>query len=114
MMAWGRKCSSWDDSVDHANLERFDYSEIPDEDFVMTTWHENEPLCDVFFHARMCAFHPTIAMPVLTILDIRDKARESAILSLHDAESCGLLEDTREDPSYLPFRQRLKILLRKR
>lgn len=41
MLAWGLKCSEWDDSVDHANLEKFDYGDIPDEDFVMTTWHEN-------------------------------------------------------------------------
>ena len=75
MMAWGQNCSSWDDSVDHANLEKFDYGDVPEEDFVMTTWHENEALCEVFFFARVCAFHPTIALPVLTILDIREEPR---------------------------------------
>ena len=112
MMAWGQNCSSWDDSVDHANLERFDYGDVPEEDFVMTTWHENEALCEVFFFARVCAFHPTIALPVLTILDIREEPRESAILALHEAERCGLLEDVPEDPRSLPLRERFKILLR--
>ena len=112
MMAWGQNCSSWDDSVDHANLEKFDYGDVPEEDFVMTTWHENEALCEVFFFARVCAFHPTIALPVLTILDIREEPRESAILALHEAERCGLLEDVPEDPRSLPLRERFKILLR--
>ena len=44
MMIWGRECSSWDDSVDLANLEDFGFGEIPDDKFVMTTWNEDEPL----------------------------------------------------------------------
>lgn len=114
MMAWGQECSAWDDSVDYANLEQFNYGEIPDEEFVMTSWHEDEPLNEVFFFARMCAFHPTIDLPLLTILDIRKEARETAILSLHEAESSGLLDNILDDPRDLPFRERLKILLRMR
>ncbi len=92
MMAWGRNCSSWDDSVDHAVLEKFNYQDIPEDDFVMTTWHDHEPLSGAFFFARLCAFHPTIEMPLLTIVDIRDQAREPAILALHRAEGAGLLK----------------------
>ena len=114
MMAWGRDCSTWDDSVDHAILAQFDYGDVPDDAFVMTTWHDNEPLHEVFFHARMCAFHPTIKMPLLTILDVREEARESEIFALHHAEKAGLLEDAREDSRYLPLGDRLKILMRKR
>ena len=44
LMAWGNNCSSWDTSVDIANLEAFDYEDIPEVNFVMTTWHEDEPL----------------------------------------------------------------------
>lgn len=113
MMAWGRDCGSWDDSVDHANLAQFDYGDVPDDAFVMTTWHDTEPLHEVFFHARMCAFHPTVEMPLLTILDIREETRESAIHALYQAEKAGLLEDAREDPRYLPLGDRLKILMRK-
>jgi len=40
MMAWGDGCSRWHDSVDWASLEEFDFGEIPDDRFVMTTWHE--------------------------------------------------------------------------
>jgi len=55
MLAWGRDCSSWDDSVDYANLEAFSYEDIPDEYFVMTTWHERDSLSDVFEFAKTCA-----------------------------------------------------------
>lgn len=113
MMAWGRECSSWDDSVDHAMLRKFGGAEVSDDDFVMTTWHENEPLHEVFFFARMCAFHPEIALPTLTIVDIRAEAREAAILALHEAESAGLLEDAFENPLHLSFAQRLRILLKR-
>ena len=114
MMAWGRDCSSWDDSVDHANLAQFDYEDIPDEHFIMTTWHDDEALSEVFFHARMCAFHPTVFLPLLTILDITSQPREKAIRALHLAEKSGLLEDIPENPRFLSFRQRLKVLLGKR
>jgi hypothetical protein len=43
MMAWGRECSSWDDSVDWANIDKFGDSPIPDDECVVTTWHEDEP-----------------------------------------------------------------------
>jgi len=44
MAAWGFDCSSWDDSVDYANLSAFNFGEIPEDAFVMTTWHADEPL----------------------------------------------------------------------
>lgn len=57
MMAWGKDCNLWDDSVDWANIEQFQYNEIPDESFVMTTWHEDETLKDVFWFAKNVAYH---------------------------------------------------------
>lgn len=114
MMAWGNGCSSWDVSVDEANLELYDYGEIPDEQFVMTTWHDDEPLHEVFFFARVCTFHPVTPLPTLTIVDIRDAARESDILALYRAEKAGLLEDAFQDPTRLPFKDRVKILMRKK
>ncbi len=70
MMAWGRECSSWDDSVDLANLEEFSYGEIPDEAFVMTTWHESEPLEEVFWFAKNVAFHTESELENTLILHI--------------------------------------------
>lgn len=70
MMAWGPECSSWDDSVDMANLEGFNFGEIPDESFVMTTWHDSEPLEEVFWFARYSAIHPVIELENTLILHV--------------------------------------------
>ena len=42
-LAFGYKCSSWDDSIDNAYIEG---GENPNR-FVMTTWHDDEPIDDV-------------------------------------------------------------------
>jgi hypothetical protein len=52
MLAWGRDCSTWDDSVDYANLEAFDYGDVPEGRFVMTSWYENESLSGVMNFAK--------------------------------------------------------------
>ena len=44
----GHHCSLWDDSIDIADLERNDW-EPKDENFVMTTWHNDESLEDIVF-----------------------------------------------------------------
>ena len=88
MMAWGIDCSLWDDSVDVANLERFDWGDIPEDQFIMTTWHEAVPLSDVFWNANMSIFHPpNITIEHLVILDISHEEREGEIRELF-AKSC--------------------------
>jgi hypothetical protein len=44
MMAWGPNSSSWDDSVDFAELESSGYT--ASDDACMTTWHDKEPFCE--------------------------------------------------------------------
>ena len=68
MMAWGNDCESWDDSVDLANLGTFDFGEIPDEESVMTTWHESDSLEEVFRFAKASAHHPTVKLNNVLIL----------------------------------------------
>lgn len=50
----GAQCSQWDDSIDLAFLATSPDFVPSDERFVMTTWHEDEPLEDVihFFRTR--------------------------------------------------------------
>lgn len=60
MVAWGNDCSTWDDSVDHANMKKFAFREIPENEFVMTTWHESEPLHEVFWFSKNNAVHPSV------------------------------------------------------
>lgn len=83
-MAWGFDCSLWDDSVDYANLERFDYGEVPDEQFVMTTWHENQSLEEVLRFAKYDAIksYDDRQLDDLLILDIGGEDRAEEIESM--------------------------------
>jgi len=92
MMAWGRECSAWDDSIDLANLAMFDYGDIPDDDFVMTTWHENEPLQETFWFAARCATHPSLELERTYVLYIAPEARENELLEAFRAAG-GKLSD---------------------
>lgn len=46
----GHDGSLWDDAIDVAHLESVNH-QVTDENLVMTTWHDDEPLADVVFHA---------------------------------------------------------------
>jgi hypothetical protein len=70
MMAWGFECSSWDDAVDWANLEMFNYGNIPDNAFVMTTWHEKQSLKNVLWFAKYTAIHPDVSLQNTLLLAI--------------------------------------------
>ena len=50
----GDQCSKWHDSIDLAYLATSPDFSPPDDRFVMTTWHEDEPLEDVIFFFRNC------------------------------------------------------------
>lgn len=80
MVAWGRKCSEWDDSVDEANLALFDFGEIPEDDFVMTAWHADVPLEEAFWFSQWLAMHPTLELQKTYILHISREARPAAML----------------------------------
>lgn len=85
MMAWGTDCSSWDDSVDFANLERFGSAVIPDDHLVMTTWHESESLAEVFRFEKCAAHHPTVRLEQVLILHIASEAARDSLLRTYDA-----------------------------
>lgn len=93
MMAWGKDCSSWDDSIDYANMRQFDYEDIPDDDFVYTTWHENQSLSELFFFCLTCASHPTVELPLVTILHISDENQRKRVLSDFERERSALISD---------------------
>ena len=78
MMAWGNDCNQWDDSVDLANIEKFNHEEIPDDQFVMTTWHDDETIQEVFWYAKNLAFHDSVELENVLILHIghTDRSKE--------------------------------------
>ncbi|WP_298213191.1 hypothetical protein [Acidovorax sp.] len=82
MMAWGPGCSSWDDSVDWANIEQFAYGEIPDESFVLTSWHDNQSLQEVMHFCKHFAEHPFAELRATLLLHIAPESREDEIRSL--------------------------------
>lgn len=82
MMAWGADCSAWDDAVDLANLEQFDY-QVPDDRSVMTTWHEDETLQEVFLFAKTCANHSTVEIGHTLLLHISESAREQELMQAY-------------------------------
>lgn len=67
----GHNSSSWDDSIDMADIKR-NGGEVRDENLVMTTWHDDESLEDiVFFFLNNTSFGNFIA-DCLTVLVIGD------------------------------------------
>ena len=84
-MAWGRDCSLWDDSVDWAFLEQYDYGEYPKDKFVMTTWHDDETLEDTLEFAKHNAIHPDVQLEDLLVLDLSPKERRDHIETLYQS-----------------------------
>lgn len=100
MMAHGDECSLWDDSVDIANLEAFDWNfdDIPEDKHVTTTWHENESLEEVFFFAKNCALPFSPLIKKIFILDITQNSREASMLLRYEAANG---EDVTDKTDYL-------------
>jgi hypothetical protein len=96
MMAWGPNCSSWDDTVDWSVIEAAG-GEPDDAKFVMTTWHEDEPLASVFWFAQFCAnfSYDEVELINAVILHISHDEREKELLNLFtQAESLADREAT--------------------
>ncbi len=110
MMAWGPNCSSWDDSVDYAQIQKFLPNEAPEDEFVMTTWHDNEPLEEVFWFAQTCAFDAYDRIEHTLIVHIGDQEREKEFLSLFD-QSRIFADRESENETSKPYKGWLQRLL---
>ena len=85
MMAWGHDCTSWDDSVDIANLEAFGYGDIPCDRDVLTTWHNDESLGEVFDFCKRHAKHPVVELPRVLLLHIALQRDEVGMIEAYAA-----------------------------
>lgn len=81
MSVWGDDCETWHDRVDLANLSAFDFGDIPDDAFVLTTWHAHEPLTEALWFAVNCAEHPMVALDQTIIIHISAEARKAELLN---------------------------------
>ena len=81
MIAWGINCSEWDDAVDWANLELFDFGDIPVDQDIVTTWHDDQPLNEVFSFAKNDAKHPYAEINETVLIHIGSKDRHAELLA---------------------------------
>lgn len=80
-MTWGHECSVWHDCVDEASLAMHNFEDTSEDDHVMTTWHENEPVDNVFWYSEFCAAHPTIEIFSTLIVDVTVTSRRDDLIS---------------------------------
>lgn len=83
MMAWGQDCSLWDDSVDCANMDMFAPQDIPEDRFVVTTWHDHLPLGEAFYFCKQLAIHPVVELPQVILLHIACKENEAQLIEAY-------------------------------
>jgi hypothetical protein len=76
VIAWGNNCSLWDDSVDLANIAQFEDG-IPNDQYVTTTWHDDEELNEVFWFAKNSAFNQYHDLKEIVILHISEENKGS-------------------------------------
>ena len=67
MMAWGKDCSSLHDSVDDAFIQLSGWTELPN---LLTTWHDDEPLREVFEFCKYSAMHDEYELDNTLIIHI--------------------------------------------
>ena len=82
-LAWGIECSAWDDNVDWAFLEAYDFKASPEEKFVMTTWHENESLAETVAFAKHCTKYSEVKLEDFLVLVFAHQDRGDFIKKLY-------------------------------
>ena len=82
-MSCGVDGGEWEDAVDLAHNERFNFQDSPDDQFVMTTRHDT--LEDAFWFTKYAAHHPTVELPLTNILHVADTADEHRLRAVYDS-----------------------------
>lgn len=93
-IAWGVDCEDWHDAVDWTVLEAFDFGDVPDEKFIVTTWHDKEPLSEALWFAGNCASHPDVELTDTVIVHVTREERRTATLELY-REAQVMADETR-------------------
>lgn len=84
LMAWGRECGSWKESVEDACLEAFDYEDVPEDKLVITSSHDDEELADVFWFSKHRAHHAAHELKPVWLLHVGMQARQEALLAEYE------------------------------
>lgn len=78
-LTWGRDAASWQEAIEDAALEAADYEDVPEEQRVLSTSHEDEDLEEVFWFARHRAAHPGLSLDATLILHLAPAPRRDEI-----------------------------------
>jgi hypothetical protein len=84
-MAWGLDGEAWHDAVDSANIGAFKPERVPDHAHVMTTWHSDEPLDEVFWYAQFCAHQEYVEFAATLIIHISTAGARQEMLERFEA-----------------------------
>ena len=84
-MTWCPDCELWHDCIDDAVLLRHNHS-VPDDEFVLTTWQEQESLEEIMFFAKHAAIESCDDLPLtqLLVLDLGAESRMELILGFYE------------------------------
>lgn len=78
-LTWGKQCEDWREAIEDAGLEAVNYEEVPDEQSLIVTAHEDEDLSEAFWYARHRAVHPAHELRDTLILHIADVPRRDEL-----------------------------------
>lgn len=78
-LAWGADAERWKEALEDAHLEAINYEDVPDEQRVLVTSHEDEDLEEVFWFARHRAAHPAHELRDTLLLHIADAPRREEL-----------------------------------
>lgn len=69
LQAWGVACEQWHDAMDDAIVS---YDKSFADKLVITTWHADETLEDVFWFAKHCASHPVHTLQCTLLIHVAE------------------------------------------
>lgn len=78
-IAWGVDCEGWEECVDWAYLDKVEFQDGPDEEFVMTTSHKDESLYEALRFSIYASTHPYTALEETLIIQVGERFDPSAI-----------------------------------
>ncbi|MGB3378809.1 MAG: hypothetical protein WBA55_08580, partial [Allopontixanthobacter sediminis] len=66
-------------------LKTFDFGDVPDDKFVMTTWHADEPISEALWFAGNCAFHPHVELQRTLLVHVANQANLDEMIATYAA-----------------------------
>jgi hypothetical protein len=84
-MTWGIDNETWHDDIDDSVLWKFHHGDVPDDHFIMTTWHAD--LDETFWFAQFCAnfSYDDVELPNTLLVHVADAPAMEATLARFEA-----------------------------